>query len=300
MNEALRTQSPEEVGDYIKKALAEFVEGGPDRTEECIELGECAGLDWVQERVIKARHLRQQQDEECVNLRPDGVLESPVKIEGANELNPILATVVQSLSQRLDREKSAITNRTDDGKAAALAGEVDDRELEAAEYQTEEYEPVIYVSWNDAKQYVTWLTELTGQDYRLLTESEWEYATRAGSTASYSFEGGELELGKYAWYVANSSGKTHFVGEKMPNSFGLHDMHGNVWEWVEDCYHENYEGAPHDGSTWTAGGDCGIRVVRGGSWIRPPEKLRSATRAWDAIMNRTDFVGFRVARTLSP
>jgi formylglycine-generating enzyme required for sulfatase activity len=143
---------------------------------------------------------------------------------------------------------------------------------------------------------VKWLSKLTGKRYRLLTEAEWEYAARAASVGPYSFEGDESTLDDYAWYSKNSDKQSHPVGQKKPNGFGLYDMHGNVWEWVEDCYHKNYEGAPSDGSAWTTG-DCNSRVVRGGSYHKDPRSLRSANRGWLSSPSRGD-IGFRVGRTI--
>jgi formylglycine-generating enzyme required for sulfatase activity len=138
------------------------------------------------------------------------------------------------------------------------------------------------VSWGEAQQYVKWLSTMTGQDYRLLSEAEWEYAARAGTTTRWSSGDYEAEaaLGDYAWYYENSGNRTHPVGQKKPNAFGLHDMHGNLWEWVEDCYHDNYDAAPADGKPRTEGADCNGRVVRGGSWGTVPNMLRSAFREW--------------------
>jgi formylglycine-generating enzyme required for sulfatase activity len=156
-------------------------------------------------------------------------------------------------------------------------------------------QPAINISWDDAKDYVNWLSWLTGEPYRLLTEAEWEYAARAGSTGlDYS-----VVLGKYAWYSENSGGKTHFVGEKKPNAFGLYDMYGNAFEWVEDCYHDSYDGSPSDGTAWTEG-DCSRRVARGGSWTNDPRSLRSTYRLRPAPDVRDNYLGFRVGRTLTP
>jgi len=142
--------------------------------------------------------------------------------------------------------------------------------------------PALGVSWGEAQQYVKWLSTMTGQDYRLLSEAEWEYAARAGTTTRWSSGDYEAEaaLGDYAWYYENSGNRTHPVGQKKPNAFGLHDMHGNLWEWVEDCYHDNYDAAPADGKPRTEGADCNGRVVRGGSWGTVPNMLRSAFREW--------------------
>ena len=103
-------------------------------------------------------------------------------------------------------------------------------------------QPVIQLSWEDAQQYVKWLSDRTGKEYRLLSEAEWEYAARGGKATGFSFGDEESQLGDFAWVPAkNSEGKAHPVGGKQPNDYGLHDMHGNVWEWVEDCYEDNYE-----------------------------------------------------------
>jgi formylglycine-generating enzyme required for sulfatase activity len=161
-------------------------------------------------------------------------------------------------------------------------------------------QPAINVSWDEARQYVKWLSMLTGQDYRLLSEAEWEYAARAGTTTPWSSGDDEAALDDYAWSHKNSDNRTHPVGQKKPNAFGLHDMHGNVWEWVEDCYHLNYNGAPADGKPWTEGADCSVRVVRGGSWYYYPQLLRSAIRLRFSTDLRLFILGFRVGRTLTP
>ncbi len=162
--------------------------------------------------------------------------------------------------------------------------------------------PVIYVSWDDAKEYVRWLTRKTGEDYRLLSESEWEYAARSGSSTKYSW-GDDIGRGN-----ANCAGcgsrwddsQTAPVGSFRANRFGLHDMQGNVWEWVEDCWNDSYSGAPNDGRVWTSG-DCSRRVLRGGSWNYFPRHLRAAYRSRNvAIYRNYGHVGFRVARTVSP
>ena len=180
--------------------------------------------------------------------------------------------------------------------------------------------PVVCVIWYDASAYVKWLSMKTGQNYRLLSESEWEYAVRAGTTTAYHF-GREISPNQ-ANYDDNNEG-TVVVGSYPANAFGLHDMHGNVWEWVEDCYHSNYIDAPTDGSAWLS--ECRIvnkhdfeddgmdlhlfmntlvgqklRVWRGGSWGIEPGDLRSAIRYGDVATIRRNFIGFRVARTLTP
>jgi formylglycine-generating enzyme required for sulfatase activity len=161
--------------------------------------------------------------------------------------------------------------------------------------------PVIYVSWNDAKRYVAWLSRMTGKTYRLLTEAEWEHAARAGTETAYPW-GDEIGKGHANCFGCGSkwdADQTAPVGSFAANAFGLHDMHGNVWERVEDCYHSNYEGAPDDGSAWIDGGDCSKRMFRGGGWNIGPEDTRSATRFRSATIERESAVGVRVGRTLS-
>ena len=159
--------------------------------------------------------------------------------------------------------------------------------------------PVIKVSWNDAQAYAEWLRGETGKAYRLLSEAEWEYACRAGSGTRYSFGDDPAELGDHAWFLDNSGGQSHPVGEKPANNFGLHDMHGNVCEWVEDVWHDDYKGAPEDGSAWIEDGNQSERVWRGGAWILNPWNLRSGNRIGTPAEYRYFYVGFRLARTLS-
>jgi len=162
-----------------------------------------------------------------------------------------------------------------------------------------ERRPVINVSWQDAKRYVRWLNgRIGGMAYRLLSEAEWEYAARAGTTTRWSFGDDEAQPGDYAWFAANAQSRTQPVGAKRANAFGLFDMHGNVWEWVEDCY-APYGSAPADGSANTTQG-CSSRVVRGGSWVVNPQILRSANRDWNTPTYRINVIGFRLARTVSP
>ena len=159
--------------------------------------------------------------------------------------------------------------------------------------------PVACVSWNDTQAYLEWLSMKTGQNYRLLSESEWEYATRAGTTTAYYF-GSMIYRSQANLENSNIYGTTP-VGSYLANAFGLYDMHGNVWEWVEDCWHYDYIGAPADGSAWI--GECDIeRTMRGGSWDNEPEDLRSATRGRGGATFRgsNGLVGFRIARTLTP
>lgn len=168
--------------------------------------------------------------------------------------------------------------------------------------------PAIDVSWKHARTYVGWLSRETGKEYRLLTEAEWEYAARAGTTGPFHFgETISTDRANYNGRKVYGSGRegvyrerTVPVGSFPANGFGLHDMHGNVSEWVEDCWARDYFGAPPDGSARTSVGNCKRRVVRGGSWIDPPHTLRSAYRRDDNAGYRYLVIGFRVARTLAP
>jgi formylglycine-generating enzyme required for sulfatase activity len=157
--------------------------------------------------------------------------------------------------------------------------------------------PVTNVSWEDAKKYASWLSGKTGQTYRLLSEAEWEYAARSGSQARWSFGEDESRLGSFGWYWSNTNGVTQPVGGKGANAFGLHDMHGNVWEWVEDCYEAGYSAQPSDGSAFT-NSSCSSRVVRGGSVITEHYYLRSAYRDHNAPGFQYYSQGFRLARAL--
>jgi formylglycine-generating enzyme required for sulfatase activity len=172
-------------------------------------------------------------------------------------------------------------------------------------------QPVIRINWDDAQQYVAWLAKVTGKTYRLLSEAEYEYATRAGTTTAYPW-GDVIDVNGQA--MANCAGcggqynaKTVPVGSFAPNGFGLYDMVGNVYEWVEDCFHDNYNGAPKDGSAWTKGwlppgsttGAVCFRVARGAYFNSVPDDLRSAHRSAPGDSSYRDIrMGFRVARTL--
>jgi formylglycine-generating enzyme required for sulfatase activity len=159
--------------------------------------------------------------------------------------------------------------------------------------------PAITVSWDDAQQYVAWLSKMTGRSYRLLTEAEWEYAARAGTTTVY-YWGDEIGKGNANCMGCGSeeNKQTSPVGSFPANSFGLYDMAGNVWQWVQDCYSRNYDQAPTDGSAST-GQDCTYRVARGGAWNLGPEYVRSAVRFRYASNYQALNRGFRVARTLN-
>jgi formylglycine-generating enzyme required for sulfatase activity len=160
--------------------------------------------------------------------------------------------------------------------------------------------PAINVTWDEAQVYVAWLRKMTGRPYRLLSEAEWEYAARAGTATAYPW-GDEIGSGN-----ANCNGcdgrwggkSTSPVGSFRPNAFGLFDMHGNVFQYVEDCFQDNLSKVPTDGSALLSG-DCSLRVVRGGSWIDGPSSSRSARRDWFYRFDRVSDIGFRIARTLT-
>lgn len=158
--------------------------------------------------------------------------------------------------------------------------------------------PVESVSWEDVQEFVKKLNEKEGANkYRLPSEAEWEYACRAGKQTRYSFGDDESKLNEYAWYNENSGYETHPVGKKKPNSWELYDMQGNVWEWVQDKWHDNYEGAPSDGSVWED--EVGsFLVFRGGSWSVNAGNCLSASRGGDNPRGRDDDLGFRLLRKL--
>ena len=176
--------------------------------------------------------------------------------------------------------------------------------------------PVVCVSWNDANTYAEWLTARTGQTYRLPSEAEWEYAARGGSQQSRFWgddlkqaceyvNGGDLAVKQrfkdWRWRTSDCNDGVVFTaqtGRYRRNAFGLSDMLGNVWEWTADCWHPDYAGAPNDGSSWEVGGDCALRVVRGGGWSNTPVGLRSAYRSRDDAGGAFSYLGFRLARTL--
>jgi len=158
--------------------------------------------------------------------------------------------------------------------------------------------PVDQVSWSDVQTYLEKLSTQTGQTYRLLTESEWEYAVRAGTTSQWACGKKKDCVAEFGWYRGISDRKPHPVGQKKPNAFGLYDMLGNVREWVEDCYQPNYEGVPADGTAKPVSGECEKRAVRGGSWHYLQKDLRSANRHGVFAIFKLNELGFRVARDM--
>jgi formylglycine-generating enzyme required for sulfatase activity len=175
-------------------------------------------------------------------------------------------------------------------------------------------DPVVCVNWNDIHAYAEWLGRKTGHRYRLPTEAEWEYAARAGTTSARFWGGNPDQACEYAnvadqtardqisgaktWEIHNCRdgyAYTSQVGNFKPNAFGLYDMLGDVWQWTEDCYHKNYNGAPGNGSAWTTG-TCELHACRGGAWLIEPENVRSASRVRDYPMSRFTSLGFRLIR----
>lgn len=159
---------------------------------------------------------------------------------------------------------------------------------------------VVSVSWKDAQEYLTWLSKVAGKVYRLPSEAEWEYAARAGTQTRFWW--GDA-VGKNNANCIGCGSKWDGrrvapVGSFKANPFGLFDMNGNAWEWVADCWHDNYTGALSDGRAWIAGGNCTQRIVRGGTWYDYPKTIRSADRHWFVPGMRQYEIGFRVARDL--
>jgi formylglycine-generating enzyme required for sulfatase activity len=157
--------------------------------------------------------------------------------------------------------------------------------------------PAVYITAADAEAYVDWLSLRTGRGYRLLSESEWEYAARAGTTTARYWGDSSHDSSSYAWYgkATGQDAGTASVFERLPNAFGIHDILGNVAEWTLDAHNENYDGAPNDGSAWKDG-DKSRRVIRGGAWIYGPKDMRCGYRSFVRTDFRSNYLGFRVAR----
>ena len=225
---------------------------------------------------------------------------------------PFAVGVYEATRGEYSRFVSATGHSHSSGECFAhKSGERRVRDWRSPGFQEEtDAHPVVCVTWEDAKAYVGWLSKETGEEYRLLSESEWEYVARAGTSSPFH-TGETISTGQanYLGYYDYPSGHSYLdrlyrggsvaVGSFDANGYGLHDVHGNVWEWVEDCVNSDYRGAPADGSAWETG-HCGARVYRGGSWDEEPWYLRSAFRGQHGSGGRLDDVGFRVARTLTP
>ena len=217
---------------------------------------------------------------------------------------------VEATEYRTDAERNADGN---EGCYAYTAGEGRKwrwgRSWRDPGYAVGDDHPVVCMSWNDAQAFIVWLTEQTGESYRLPSEAEWEYAARSGSATKYHFGNDESQLCHYGNHADSSTDfdwrnkscsdgvgkRTAIVGRYQPNSYGLYDMHGNVWEWAQDCWNDSYVGAPTDGRDWTQG-DCDRRVFRGGSCYNVPMDLRSANRNRGTRSFRYVYIGFRLAQ----
>jgi formylglycine-generating enzyme required for sulfatase activity len=154
--------------------------------------------------------------------------------------------------------------------------------------------PVENVSWLEAQDFCRKLALRSQHIYRLPSESEWEYACRAGTNTAYHFGDSPAQLADYAWFAENSNLRSHPVGQKVPNPWGLYEMHGGIWEWCEDAWHDNFNGAPADGSAWVSDGYDRRRVRKGGSWSNEAQYCRSASREWHWQSDRYNDIGFRV------
>ncbi len=157
----------------------------------------------------------------------------------------------------------------------------------------EERYPVQNINWDQSVEFCQELSQRKGKNYRLPSEAEREYACRAGTQTKYYFGDDQNQLGDHGWYFTNSNYDTHPVGEKNPNTFGLYDMYGNIWEWCSDRWHANYANAPTDGSIWN-GGKPRHRVIRGGSWGNDAISCCSAIRESYLAVHREDYIGFRL------
>ncbi|MCP4699889.1 MAG: SUMF1/EgtB/PvdO family nonheme iron enzyme [Gammaproteobacteria bacterium] len=195
-------------------------------------------------------------------------------------------------------EEEGYKTEAETGDGAWVWGQGNPKNKKNASWQNPYFEqtkdnPAVCISWNDAQAYCQWLNGQSGEDYRLLTEAEWEYACRAGNEGAWCFGDDEKQLGDYAWYNENSNNKTHPVGEKNANAFGLCDMHGNVWEWCQDWYSSYSQDTVSD----PAGADSGTdRVLRGGPWYNDGRSTRSANRSRNRPGSRDVRIGFRLAR----
>jgi len=157
--------------------------------------------------------------------------------------------------------------------------------------------PVVGISWHDADAFCRWLSGKEGKDYRLPSETEWEYAARGGRQQRGLQFAGSNKLKEVGWYRENSNRGTHKPGLKLPNELGLVDMSGNVWEWCADHWHDNYKDASDDGRAWTTGGYADDRVVRGGSWFNRDDNARVSNPDGNYTNYRDNLIGFRLARS---
>ena len=235
--------------------------------------------------------------------RPTGVSTATLAIKDCTECPDMVLLPSGSLPMKLDKVPDAKATVTVNIRSFAIGKtEVTQRQWKAIMGDNPSRFvacgldcPVENVSWKDIAQFIRKLNLKTGQSYRLPSEAEWEYAARGGSSTDALITDNVAALEDQAWYIANSRKAPRPVAGKKPNAFGLHDLYGNVWEWVEDCFHASYAGLPLDGSAWTTACTSPQRVLRGGSWSDEASSLRNRGRYAPEIRNL--ITGFRLART---
>lgn len=235
--------------------------------------------------------------------RPTGVSTATLAIKDCTECPDMVLLPSGSLPMKLDKVPDAKATVTVNIRSFAIGKtEVTQRQWKAIMGDNPSRFvacgldcPVENVSWKDIAQFIRKLNQKTGQNYRLPSEAEWEYAARGGGASDALFADNTAALEDQAWYIANSRKAPRPVAGKRPNAFGLHDLYGNVWEWVEDCFHASYAGLPLDGSAWTTACTSPQRVLRGGSWSDEASSMRNRGRYAPEIRNL--ITGFRLART---
>ena len=235
--------------------------------------------------------------------RPTGVSTATLAIKDCTECPDMVLLPSGSLPMKLDKVPDAKATVTVNIRSFAIGKtEVTQRQWKAIMGDNPSRFvacgldcPVENVSWKDIAQFIRKLNLKTGQSYRLPSEAEWEYAARGGSSTDALITDNVAALEDQAWYIANSRKAPRPVAGKKPNAFGLHDLYGNVWEWVEDCFHASYAGLPLDGSAWTTACTSPQRVLRGGSWSDEASSLRNRGRYAPEVRNL--ITGFRLART---
>ena len=235
--------------------------------------------------------------------RPTGVSTATLAIKDCTECPDMVLLPSGSLPMKLDKVPDAKATVTVNIRSFAIGKtEVTQRQWKAIMGNNPSRFvacgldcPVENVSWKDIAQFIRKLNQKTGQNYRLPSEAEWEYAARGGGASDALFADNAAALEDQAWYIANSRKAPRPVAGKKPNAFGLHDLYGNVWEWVEDCFHASYAGLPLDGSAWTTACTSPQRVLRGGSWSDEASSMRNRGRYAPEIRNL--ITGFRLART---
>jgi formylglycine-generating enzyme required for sulfatase activity len=244
----------------------------------------------VQAAKVAAEFLRADRGGYELVLVPGGTFEmgSPEEEEGRwDDESPLHEVTVKGFFLG----RYPVTNEEYGRFLAAVKGEEEPAFWGDRQYN-QPRQPVVGVSWDDARRYAEW------SGLRLPSEAEWEYACRAGTRTRYYSGDTEVDLARVGWYGRNSGGKLHQVGEKEPNRYGLFDMHGNVWEWCEDDWHGDYQGAPEDGSAWVEKPRGADRVGRGGSWSGGARVARAAYRGNDSPGLRGQILGFRLARSI--